>query len=269
MTDANTPILDYQAPGRPTIPPAAWSMLVGGPVLLLLPLLIAPFTDAAFLDFTPMLLVPLGYGVVRRSRAAGSLAMVISALYGLAGVIALSEFDTAVWVGVRQPQAAGRLLLLQQAANTLWGAVTAYLLVRWLWPPSERSNFCRRRVVVWSVGTLYLFAGLGFGLRSWVSTQLERNAPAMTTDLATIDADTGNPLPVTVGGPSIGTKDPWSMAYSAIAPNRMQISWRANKPLPIRVSSPGYVEQEIVLDTDAARLTTVRLRHLPPATTLP
>jgi hypothetical protein len=170
---------------------------------------------------------------------------------------------------VRQPQAAAPLLVVQQAANTTWGVATAYLLVRWLWPPVAQANSRRRRVVVWCLGTLYLFAGFGVGLRHWMSAQLVRNAPAMTTDVTAVDADTGNPLPITVGGPPIGTTDPWSAAYSAVATHRLQIRWRATEQLPIRVTSHGYAGLEIILNTHAARFTTVRLRHIPPATTRP
>jgi hypothetical protein len=111
----------------------------------------------------------------------------------------------------------------------------------------------------------------GVGLQRRLANRAMRTAPVTTTDVQAVDAETGTPLPTAVGGPPADEEDPWGLVYSsaAQAPGAMRLQWTARKPLPVSISSPGYAEQPVTLDTDAGPTTVVRLRRLGSPATAP
>ena len=113
----------------------------------------------------------------------------------------------------------------------------------------------------WIIGSALVAALVVAPLgKRWRSKPGRPGKPCVTL-IHAVDAQTGSPLPIRVGGPPTGGTDPWSMTFTTTGDlSRMRLNWKDVDDVPVRVSSQGYAEQVIVLDSRTPRTVVVRLQ---------
>jgi len=71
----------------------------------------------------------------------------------------------------------------------------------------------------------------------------------VSTTIQVVDADTGAPLRLTVGGPPAGTTDPWSATSTTVGDvSKIRLAWKDVDDLPITVGSDGYLSTRVTLN---------------------
>jgi len=85
-----------------------------------------------------------------------------------------------------------------------------------------------------------------------------------TVVIETVDAETGQPIPAGVTGPSRHTiaAFPADVRYTSLPNGEMEVRWIGIKPVKITVDSEGYEEQTIEVDQNSPWKITVKLNKL-------
>ena len=126
---------------------------------------------------------------------------------------------------------------------------------------AARPSRARRVRLVLLAAALAMSLPVAVAVRN-VARSVRHSGRPLSATVQAVDADTGRPVHIAVGGPSImGPSDPWSVTYTTSDDlSKMRLAWRDVDDLPITVESPGYVRISVKLNGRTPGVLTVPLR---------
>jgi len=233
--------------------------LFGGIFFFLLQFAIAPFTGRLIVDIVPLIIAGLGTRVRRGVERAAKWAVGLSLLEAFCsffGAVLFCDSTPGASAGVHRT----RLLVIVAVATGIWSVANIFLLFRFLKQSGQTAQRRSRVAMIIAITGGCLALVLVLLLTKTIITNIQYSrAPLCTVVIQTIDARTGQQLQTSIGGPSYGWVDPWSLSYTSISQNQMELTWKAFKPLPISVSATGYQKQQVTLDEHSPATMNIQL----------